>query len=185
MTTAILTENVAGPFTMTWAPLGSSAATLGIVGSKGIKEIRRYEGEEISADLLGNGAVDAVHLGSQMFLEFELEEPNRYSVMLMSHPFMVPATADLAGTQLDEGEYGTPGLFYTDVYGILVATPAFTGLTSAALQSTPTRTYGLCTLAPGWEMEKLLSSRRKTVPVRLRCWPYDSGAGRYVFHTKS
>lgn len=184
MATPIITENVAGPFTATWAPAGSSPATLGVIGARGIQEIRRYEAEEIPADLLGNSVVDAVHLGSQMFLEFDLEEVNRYVVNLMTHPFIQPASSDLAGTLLDEGEVGIPGLYYTDVYGELVLTPAFTNQNSAGAQSTPVRTYGLCTLAPNFDFRKLLSSKRRTAPVRLRCYPY-LASSRYVFYTKS
>lgn len=184
MPTPILTENVAGPFTLTWAPLGSSAATLGLT-SKGIRETRRYEGEDIPVDLLGNSMVDSTYLGCQVFLEFELEEANRYAVDLMTNPFINPATANIAGTQLDEGEVGIPGLFYTDVYGSLVATPAFTSTNSAGAQSTPVRTYGICSLAPGWEIGKLFASRRRIIPVKLRVWPYDSGSGRYVWYTKT
>lgn len=189
MATPIITEGVAGPFTMTWAPAGSNPTTLGVVGSRGITEIRKYETEEVPADLVGLSVVDAVHLGSQLFLEFELEEANLLAVSLLSHPFQNLAANTLPNSLLDEGELGIPGLYHTDVYGQIVATPAFVsgvnGLNSAGQQSTPIRTYGLCSLAPGFELRKLLSSRRRTVPLRIRCFPYLDSGTRYVFYTKT
>lgn len=190
--TAVLSQVVAGPFTLTWAPAGSNAASLGVVGDGGIKEFRKYESEEISADLLGNAVVDAVHLGSQMFLEFNLEEANRDMVMRMTHPFQVTSISGAesnANLNLGlgaEGEFGVPGQLYTGKYGQLVATPAFSTNNPAGAQTTPVRTYPYCTLAPNFEMRTLLSARRRVIPVRLRVWPvYDSVLAGYRFYSKS
>lgn len=189
MPAAILTEPVAGPFTADWQSglAGGSHATpagLGVIGQRGIREITRMEGEEIPADLLGMSVIDAVHLGMQKFIEFELEEANLLQVMQMSHPFSTVAAETLQNYLLDEGEVGIPGTFYTDKAGSLLLTPAFAALNSAGAQSTPKRNYGVCTLAPGFEMNKLLAARRRVVPIRLRCYPYLTTTNRYVFYEK-
>lgn len=184
MATPLLTQPIAGPFTATWAPGGSGPTTLGIIGNRGIREIRNYETEEIPADLLGNSVIDAVHIGSQLFLEFELEEPNLLMVQKISHPFAVTAQDTLANTLLGEGEHGVPGVMHTAKYGELVLTPAFSTNNPAGNQSTPVRTYGLVTMAPGYTFNQLLAARRRIVPMRLRCYPYVSSS-KYVFYTKT
>lgn len=191
-TTPVITQGVAGPFTATMAPLVfsagtgtvGSAATLGIIGARGIREIRRYLTEEVSADIVGGAVVDAVHLCSQLYLELELEEYNYLEVMRLTHPFQETAVTDLASILAKEGELGTPGLYESQRCGQLVLTPTSTTLHSAGAQATPTRTYGLVKLAPGYELSKLLASRRRVVPLRLQCFPYLVNS-KYVFYTKS
>lgn len=185
MATPVLTQPIAGPFTATWAPSGSGATTLGIIGARGIREIREYQTEEIPADLLGASVIDAVHLGSQLYLEFELEEPNLQMVQAISHPFAVTSQSTLANCLLGEGEHGVPGVMHTSKYGALVLTPAFTTNNPAGNQATPVRTYGIVTMAPGYTFNQLLASRRRIVPLRLRCYPYISTGNVYNFYTKS
>lgn len=184
MATPLLTQPIAGPFTLTWAPLGASPTTLGVVGARGIREVREYQSEEVGADLLGGAAIDDVHLCSRLRLEFELEEPNLLAVQKISHPFAVTAQDTLANCLLGEGELGIPGVMHTAKYGEIVATPAFGVNNPAGAQSTPVRTYGICTLYPGFTFNQLLAARRKIVPLQIRCYPYIS-SGKYVFYTKS
>lgn len=190
--TPVLTQPIAGPFTATWAPItysgttgtAGTAATLGLIGARGIREIRRHETEEVPADLLGNSVVDAVHLGMQLFLEFELEEANLLAVQAICHPF-ASSIDTLANLLSKEGDLGIPGTFQSFTgAGQVVLTPGFSTNNSAGAQLTPTRTYGLVTIAPGFEFNQLLSSRRRIVPLRLRCLPYVVSS-RYVFYTKS
>lgn len=186
---SILQQAVAGPFLLEWGPAGTFASNgdqlVGVLGEGGIKEYRKYESEEISGDLLGSAALDAVHLGSQMFLEFNLEEANRLAVMRMSHPFTSTTITSLANTMTAEGEVGVPGEFYGDKWFSLKATPKFS-TTTAGTQTTNIRTYHRCTMAAGFEMKKILSAHRRVVPMRIRVWPvYDSVSTFYRFYTKS
>lgn len=192
MSTPIIQSIVAGPFVANWqpAPYRTVAHTapyqnLGVIGERGIREIRRFEGEDIPIDVLGLGVADTVYLGAQLFLEFELEEANRAAVMSISHPFSQPEDYNLLSNWLNtEGQMGIPGVTYTDVAGSLLLYPAYSNLTSSGAQTNPVRRYGLCTIASGFDMEKLLASRRRTVPVRLRCFPYLHN-GNVVFYTKA
>lgn len=193
--TPVLTQGVAGPFTATFSQITFASGavgtvgtphTIGIIGSKGIREIRKYETEEIGADLLGGAMVDAVHLGSRLYLEFELEEFNLIEVMRLAHPFRETATDTLASQLATEGEFGTPGRFEAQASGQLILTPSSTTLHSAGAQTTPVRTYNLVKMAPGFEMSKLIASRRRVCPLRLQVFPMlDSGSSKYVFYTKS
>jgi len=199
MATPILQSAIAGPFVANWVrhisfgPNNAEHSTtfnLGLIGERGIREIRRYESEEITADLLGASVVDAVYLGSQLFLEFELESANLLAVMQISHPFTgveVDNPGTLAQYLLNEGALGVPGQFYTHQSGSLLLYPAYgvggNALNTAGAQLTPVRRYEICTLAPGFEINKLLSARRRVVPIRLRCFPYRVG-NDYCFYTK-
>lgn len=203
MATIIAPAVVAGPFLLNWVPtiFGTHSASpnsgeatlnsnnLGVVGPRGIREIRKYEDEDIPADLVGNAAVNAVELCSQLFLEFDLEEANLLAVMQMSQPQSNVASETVANYALGEGEVGIPGRLHSDSGGSLVLMPAY-GLAGAALntagsQSTPVRIYGFCRIASGFELTKNLSSRRRTIPMRLRCFPFNDGTGRLVFYTRA
>lgn len=189
MPTQIITDAVAGPFRATYAgPAATNPVLghLGVIGARGIRQIRRFEGEDYSADLLGNSVVESVYLGGQMFLEFELEEANLANVLCLENPFR---TGTLSTTIDGDNEVGVPGTFATAKAGSVVLSPLYstsgTIHTSAGNQPFPVRTYGLVTLAMGFEKEKLMSSKRKVIPVRLRCYPYsDAGSpAKYVWYT--
>lgn len=193
--TPVITQPIAGPFTATMAPITfsagvgtvGSATTLGIIGSRGVRELRRYQAEQVGADLLGGATVDNIHLCAELFLEFELEEFNRLGVMQLSHPFQETTVSDLASILSKEGETGIPGMYHSVKSCQLVLT-ASSSSHSAGAQATPTRTYGLVSIAPNFELAKLLASRRRVCPLRLQCLPYlDSAnsATKYVYFTKS
>lgn len=180
MPTQIVTDAVAGPFRATYVgPGGSSnpsSAHLGVIGSRGIRQIRRFEGEEYAADCAGNSIVEGVYLGGQVFLEFELEEANLQNVLALINPFKITVGNPTADTG---NEMGVPGTFMSSKAGSIVLNPLYTATgnihTTAGNQVTPVRTYGLVTIAAGFEREELLSSRRKVIPIRLRCFPYSDG----------
>ena len=190
----IISDAVAGPFhalytgpTATPYASGITSATLGVIGEKGIRQIRTFEGEEYSGDVLGASIVEGVYLGGQMFLEFELEEADLTNVKSLMNPSRTGAhgTADAAGY------VGVPGTFMTEFAGSLVLEPLYTGTaqlhTTAGQQTTPVRTYGLVTIAAGFQMEQLLGSRRRIIPIRLRCFPYsDAGSpAKYIWYSVS
>lgn len=194
MATAIAQQIIAGPFSVDYR-LGISdtahATTnnLGII-TRGVREIIRYKTEEVQGDLLGESTIDGIHLGGDCFLEFELEEANIYAVMLMAHPFTVLTAATLTNTLLHEGQVGVPGTALTDAAGSLLLTPSYgvagSALNSAGAQDYPVRRYKICTLAPNFEMNKLLASRKRTFALRMRAYPfYDSSTQRYKYYTKS
>lgn len=198
--TVISTDAIAGPFKITYAGPGLSsydsithtgavspaAGTLGVIGSKGFRQIRRYSLEDITSDLLGDTVVDSVYMGGDMFLEFELEEANRANVMCLENPYR---SGTLGGDTVD-GDYqvGVPGTFATTYAGSLVIQPLYysSGNTHsrAGAQTTPCRVYGLVALASGFEKEKLFASRRRTIPIRLRCYPYSDGLtpAKYIWY---
>ena len=187
MPTQIVTDAVAGPFRASYTgPAGSpSIQHLGVIGSRGIRQIRRYEGEEYAADLAGSSIVEGVYLGGQVFLEFELEEANLNAVKGLMNPFRAATdhpTADVGN------EMGIPGTFMTSKAGAITLNPLYTSSgnlhTTAGAQTTPIRTYGLVTIAAGFEREELLSSRRKVIPMRLRCFPYSDGGSpaKYIWY---
>lgn len=192
MPTQVVTQAVAGPFRATYTPpTGStiSATNLGVIGEKGIRQIREFTGEDYTGDLLGNSVIESVYMGGNMFLEFELEEANWNVVKALMNPFRL---GDLGGAASeadpDPTNYvGIPGTFATSYCGSLALHPLYaaTGTlhTSAASQTTPVRTYGLVTLAAGFTLEQSLSSHRRVVPVRLRCFPYsDAGSpAKYIW----
>lgn len=205
MTTQIITNAVAGPFRAMYAGPGLSTADslilaggalptgahLGVIGAGGIRLIRKFEGEDYSGDLLGNSIIESVYLGGQMFLEFELEEANLGTVLALTNPFS--ATAIEATPTVDmSNEVGIPGTFMTSKAGSICLQPLYavsgTGHTTAADQVTPCRVFGLVTLAAGFEREMLLSSKRRVIPVRLRCYPYLNTASdpdTYVWYHKA
>ena len=194
MPTPVITQAVAGPFRATYAPPSTStitASTLGVIGEKGIRQIRTFDGEDFSGDLLGSSVVESVYLGGNMFLEFDLEEANWNTVKALINPFRV---GDLGGAASeadpDPSNYvGVPGTFASYYCGSLILNPLYASTTagathtSAGAQVTPVRTYGLVTLAAGFQQEQLLASKRRTVPIRLRCFPYSDGGSpaKYVW----
>lgn len=197
--TSIQSDTVAGPFRATlrgYSISGSTytagtnpqVASLGVIGTRGIRQIRRFEGEDFGGDLLGNSIIDSVYLGGQMFLEFELEEANKQNVMALMNPFTAGAMGN--PTIDNTGRVGVPGTMATSKAFELVLHPLYSASgslhTKAGSQTTPVRTYGLCNLAAGFDMESLLASKRRTIPVRLRCYPYlDTNAtpDEYVWFT--
>lgn len=189
--TQIITDAIAGPFRATWAGPGGAnptAAHLGVIGARGVRQIRRHEAEEYSADLLGTSIVEGVYMGGQCFLEFELEEANLATALALTNPNKISP----ASGQYDQGnELGVPGTFMTSKAGTLVLSPLYsktgTTHTTAGAQTTPIRTYGLCNLAAGFDQEQLFSSKRKIIPVRLRCYPYsDAGSPpKYIWYSLS
>lgn len=187
MPTQIITDAVAGGFHVTYTgPSGSNPAIghLGVIGARGVRQIRRYELEDYSADLLGNSVVESIYLGGQLFLEFELEEANLANVLVLENPFR---TGTMSLTTDGDNEVGVPGTFATSKCGSVTLTPLYatsgTIHTSAGNQTTPVRTYGLVTLAAGFEKEKLMASKRKVIPIRLRCYPYSDGGSpaKYIW----
>jgi len=189
--TAIVTDAVAGPFRATYAgPSGSNPSTahLGVIGARGIRQIRRFEGEEFAASLSGRSAVDGVYLGGQMFLEFELEEANLAGVLALTNPFGATALGSIPAVAYDN-EMGVPGTFMSTKAGSLILNPLYskTGTihTTAGSQTTPVRTYGIVTIAAGFEQELKYHSERRTIPVRLRCFPYSDGGTppKYIWYS--
>jgi len=189
--TQIITDAVAGPFRIEYAgPSGASPVVghIGVIGSKGIRQIRRYSGEDYSADMLGNSTVESVYMGGDMFLEFELEEANLANAMCIENPFR---KGTLGGDQVDgDAQVGVPGTFATSYAGSIILYPLYSATgtihTTAGAQTTPVRTYGFVTLAMGFEKEKLFASKRRVIPIRLRCYPYITGSGssqKYVWYT--
>ena len=198
---SIQSDTVAGPFRVSYCGPGNtkydgtamdgmlpSVRTLGIIGSRGVRQIRRFEGEDFSGDLLGNSVIDSVYLGGQMFLEFELEEANKTNVMAIINPF-IPGAQVATPTTDSAGRVGVPGTLATAKCGSLQLHPLYSVaggnvFTKAGAQVTPVRTYGLVTLAAGFDMEQLLGSKRRTIPIRLRCYPYlwDTTTDEYVWY---
>lgn len=195
--TPIQTNTVAGPFRASMRGYASgtagsnpAVATLGVIGTRGVRQIRRFEGEDFGGDLLGNSVIDSVYLGGQMFLEFELEEANKQNVLALINPFTAGALGN--PTYDNSGRVGVPGTLATAKSFELVLSPLYVVSgslhTTAGSQVTPVRTYGLCCLAAGFDMENLLASKRRTIPIRLRCFPYlnsDATPDEYVWFTSS
>lgn len=202
MPTQVAVEAVAGPFKAFYkAPSASysaltAAASLGVIGEKGIRQIRTFDTEEYTSDLLGSSVIEGVYMGGNMFLEFELEEANLNRVKALINPFVIGQTGGTASEgDPDPSNYvGVPGTMSTSYCGTLILRPLYaygataTNLhTKAAKQATPVRVYGLVTLAGGFQQEQLLASKRRTVPIRLRCFPYsDSGSpvARYIWFSE-
>ena len=191
MPTQIITDAIAGPFRASYAgPAGASPALahLGVIGSRGIRQKRRVEIEEYSADLAGNSMVEGVYLGGQVFLEFDLEEVNLNTVGALCNQFKI---GTITGTQDHQNEMGVPGTFVTSKAGSIVLEPLYSASgnihTTAGNQTTPVRTYGIVAMAAGFEVESLYSSKRKTHPVRLRCYPYSDGLSppKYIWYSLS
>ena len=191
MPTQIVTDAVAGPFRATYVGPNSANPTsghLGVIGSRGIRQIRRFEGEEYSADLAGNSIVEGVYLGGQVFLEFELEEANLPNVQALLNPFKNVVGQPNADTG---NEMGVPGTFMTAKAGSIILNPLYTSTgnlhTTAGAQTTPVRTYGIVTIAAGFEREELFSSKRRVIPIRLRCFPYSDGGSpaKYIWYSLS
>lgn len=197
--TVISTSAIAGPFKVSYAgpglttitdrtlagPTNPAAGSLGVIGSKGFRQIRRYALEDITTDLLGDTVVDSVFMGGDMFLEFELEEANKANVLCLENPYR---TGTLSTSVDGDNEVGIPGTFATTYAGSLVIEPLYYNVgnphSRAGTVTTPCRIYGLVALASGFEKEKLFASRRRTVPIRLRCYPYSDGAtpSKYVWY---
>lgn len=205
MTTQIITDAVAGPFRAMYGGPGLSTADsltlagaalptgahLGVIGARGIRQIRKFEGEDYSGDLLGNSVIESVYLGGQYFLEFELEEANLGTVLALMNPFAATAISATPTIDFSE-EVGVPGTFMSSKAGSICLQPLYSASgslhTTAGSQVTPSRVYGLVTLAAGFERETLLASKRRVIPVRLRCYPYvDASAtpDRYVWYHKA
>lgn len=191
MPTQIITQAIAGPFKAFYAgPAGinPASASLGVIGDGGIRQKKRIEIEEYSADLAGNSTIEGVYMGGQCFLELELEEANLRTVTAICNQFKI--TPD-AGAYDQENEMGVPGTFVTAKAGSIILMPLYaasgTVHTSAGNQVTPVRTYGLCAMAAGFEIESLYASKRKKYPIRLRCYPYAdaSSPAKYIWYSLS
>jgi hypothetical protein len=181
MATPLLVNPIAGPFQVSFTLGGGtpnlSADKIGFIGAGGVREIMRIEGEEIPVDLLGNTIVDAVHMGGQCFLEFILEEIGYTQCQKLINPFSNTVGNDL--------ELGVPGTFMSAKAGATKLWPvagssaaAQTNLVSGV--SGAYRTYDLTSLAPGFEIGKLFSTRRRALPLRMRVFPFlDSGVYRF------
>ena len=197
MPTQVVTQAIAGPFRATYTPPTGSTVTgasLGVIGEKGIKQIREFSGEDYTGDLLGNTVIESVYMGGNMFLEFDLEEANWNVVKALMNPFRV---GDLGGAASeadpDPMNYvGIPGTFASSYCGSLVLNPLYSATggslinTTAGGQTTPVRTYGLVTLPANFNMEQSLSSKRRIIPIRLRCFPYLGSSGdatKYIWYS--
>ena len=195
MATSILQDAIAGPYIahygylrstgLTSEPTVDTAHKLGLIGERGIRQITRTEREDITCDLLGAAVIESVYLSGQMFLEFELEEANLDMVRALSNPHSIdptdpqeyqlgiPGTLDAAGVSVTKGAAGW-----------LKLTPVTN--TPAGAVTTPVRDYPLVLLASGFDLERVLSVRRRVIPVRLRVYPYyDSGNDEFIWFQTS
>lgn len=194
----IASEAVAGPFKAFYkAPSASYSdssltqpASLGVIAEKGIRQIRTFDTEEYTSDLLGSSVIEGVYMGGNMFLEFELEEANLNAVKALMNPYVIGQTGGAASNaDPDPSRYvGVPGTFSSSYCGSLILRPLYayntTKHTRAAQQQTPVRVYGLVTIAGGFQQEQLFASKRRTIPMRLRCFPYSDGGSpiaRYIW----
>lgn len=113
------------------------------------------------SDAYGDSVIDLVYRGGNVFLQFESKAYKAGSIT----PFWPWGSL---------GAMGVIGRLGSDVAAAMVLTST-AGTPAAAAPATLTGTKSI--LAENFPARLLFSSVVRTVPVRLRCLPYDSGAG--------
>ena len=166
------------PLEIATGPTPGAGTYMGLIGSRGIRQITRYDREDINTDLLGTTVIESTYIGGQMFLEFELEEANNALVKELSSPH-----SSTPGTPT-EYEIGTPGNFDTATSTGWLTLVALAGTPAAADAATAQRDYPMVALASGFDLERMLGTRHRVIPVRLRVYPYLSGSD-YVWFAES
>ena len=200
MPSALTTQLIAGPWTATVWNQGVAAQTAGDAVSigqveDGFTQIRTNSVEDLTSDLYGDTVLEGVYLGGNLFLEFTLQEINRVGALKLLYPG--DATNDPDGDFGGDGDkLGTPGVLVTPTAMTLILTstantPSATELRGVSANDAGTnataavRTYGLVTLDNGHAVSQALQTRRTSVPVRLRCYPYDNGSGVNIWYTQT
>lgn len=112
-------------------------------------------------DLYGDTVIDSVYRGGNVFLQFESKAYKTGSIT----PFWPWAALGL---------HGTSGRLGSNVASAMVLT-AKAGTTASTTPATLTGSKSI--LAPNSPARLLYSSVLRTVPVRLRVYPVDTGGG--------
>lgn len=144
---------IAGGFTATYG--GSALGTI----RNGFTLEWTGDEEIIRGDNLGTAAQDAVLIGQDVFVEFELAEWNAAGAQAAMWPW--------GGAT---GSGGTLGRLASDIDEQLILT-AIAGTSSAALTGEDVYTFPKCKLAEGFPVRILLATRLRTVPLRFRVYP--------------
>lgn len=147
---------VAGPYSGTY-----NAVDVGI-SENGYELQQESAVQDIApSDLYGDSVIDSVYRGGNVFMQFE---GKAYKAGVIT-PFWPWAAL---------GVMGTVGRLASNVAAAQVLT-AKAGTSAAASPATLTSTLAM--LAANFPARLLYSSVLRTVPVRLRVYPYDSGSG--------
>lgn len=187
---------VAGAHKLYYAARGQEGVTyLGMTGDEGVRVTRDYLYQDITSDELGPQAiVDHVYQGSNLYLEFVLQELNFDIVQQFLHPFQnafisgaVPDPNNTASpATVHQERYGVPGRLGCAVMGTLEVLPvAFSpaeafnagsasgtaGDYPATAATSPVAGRRYKGIVTGSIVENLDSSAR-FVPVRFQCYPF-------------
>ena len=155
---------IAGPYSATYKPAGGAALALGIVAD-GFRLIRTTRGQVITGDNLGKSVQDGVYQGSDMFLSCICEEFN--AAALFGNNANNLAQADNPyGTNFNK--QGQVGRLWSTIAGEIVLTRVSANTTA----SFATLTAGYAIIQEDAEIEYLMATALKTVPLRFRLLPY-------------
>ena len=161
-----------GPYTATYSPntnaagSGAGAVDLGLV--EGVRRLRRAPAAKmLQSDYYGPGTdIEGIFQGGNCFLSMVFKEwkaINKYAIW--------PYATDI-------GAVGQVGRQLTDLAGILVLT-AVNG-TLAASNGPVTITANLAIIAPNTDVEILLGTDARDIPVTFQLLPYNaSGTVRW------
>jgi len=143
---------IAGPYTATL-----NAMTIGII-EDGFDLENTADGKDlITGDNLGGSVQDGVYRGGQAFCSFTLLEPDLTQVKAALWPYAA------------EGVVGQVGRLDTNIAVALVLT-AVAGTTAATEPAT--LTADLAILAENFPIRRLMASRARRIPMRLRLYPF-------------
>jgi hypothetical protein len=168
---------IAGPYSATYKPAGGSALALGIVAD-GFRLTRVTRGQIITGDNLGKSVQDGVFQGSDMFLSMVCEEFN--AAALFGNNANNAAQADNP-FGVNFNKQGQVGRLWSTIAGEIVLTRVSANTTA----SFATLTAGYAIIQEDAEIEYLMATALKTVPLRFRLLPYtvSSNTVHFTFTT--
>ena len=154
---------IAGPYTATYKAAGGAALALGIVAD-GFRLTRVFRGQIITGDNLGKSVQDGVFQGSDMFLSAVFEEFN--AAALFANNAANGAQADNP-FGLNFNKQGQVGRLWSTIAGEIVLTRVSADTTA----SFATLTAAKAIIQEDAEIEYLMATALKTVPLRFRLLP--------------
>ena len=175
---------LAGPFKVWYAPdpgnqgFGTTAADfdnfLGTIDSSGVRMTTVTDGEPIQSDLYGQGTdLDGIFQGTNLTLDFVLQQPQLAAVRAWQAMFN-DTTGDVQSA--DEGMVEKAGLLWSQRACKLILDSCPDTSHATTFSSTPDILFGMCVLAPGFDMEEVFGAQQHVLPMRVKVLPCVDGA---------
>jgi hypothetical protein len=163
-------------------PVWNANYFLGSTGEEGVRSNREFFMQDITSDQMGQGIVDGVYQGSNLEIEFVVQDYARQSVQSLLYPWQTSAGA--TAPVVDQSLYGTPGSLACSKFGTLwmypvTGTPAASFVQGGATSGNNAMQFKGISIGP---VAENFDTNARFVPVRFRCFPFYASSAYRQFN---